>query len=103
MLDAYLREKFDLYTLFSRFGCDDSCPRYGCRGDLVVSASLLDIHAQSRLLFPECLAVLGIYEGIMQRMRAFDKDREIDDYLSALSIAEALTEKGVPWSTRTAS
>ncbi len=50
MIDSYVREKTDLYARDSVFSCNDACPRYGCRGDLVVSASLLEMYLQSRFL-----------------------------------------------------
>lgn len=50
MLDAWLGEKADLYTKESSFRCDDACPRYGCRGELLVTISLLELSAQARHL-----------------------------------------------------
>jgi Fe-S-cluster containining protein len=50
MIDAYVREKTDLYGEHSDFSCDDKCPRYGCRSNLVVAPSLLELYVQSRFL-----------------------------------------------------
>jgi Fe-S-cluster containining protein len=50
VLDSYVKDKLALYTKFSHFACTSECPRYGCRSDLTVSASLLEIHVQSRFL-----------------------------------------------------
>ncbi len=43
VLDAWLREKGDLYAKGSLFKCDDACPRYGCRGDMLVTVTLLEL------------------------------------------------------------
>jgi len=40
----------DLYSRASRFGCDEGCPRYGCKGNLLVSAGLFEVLAQGRML-----------------------------------------------------
>ena len=50
MLDAWLGEKHSLYNKDSSFKCDDTCPRYGCRGDLLVDASLFEIYALAKYL-----------------------------------------------------
>ncbi len=50
MLDAYLQDKVSLYTQSSDFACDTACPRFGCRGGLVIAVSLLEVYAQARFL-----------------------------------------------------
>ena len=50
MLDAWLAEKGKLYTKDSLFRCDDACPRYGCRGELLVNVSLLEVCVQAKHL-----------------------------------------------------
>jgi len=55
--DRYFQEKLRLYMQFSRFACAQDCPRYGCRSDLVVSASLLEIHGQAEFLKRPALEV----------------------------------------------
>ncbi len=50
MIESFARAKLDLYSRGSRFSCDEACPRYGCRGDLLVSAGLFEILAQGRIL-----------------------------------------------------
>jgi len=37
VIESYIDGKHDLYSHLSRFACDDACPRYGCKTDLVVS------------------------------------------------------------------
>ena len=48
MLELHIGKKRDLYAKSSTFKCEEGCPRYGCRSDLVVSASFLDMAAQAR-------------------------------------------------------
>jgi Fe-S-cluster containining protein len=50
VIESYLAEKIGLYNGSSAAACPDGCPRYGCRGDLVVTASLLEIFSQARFL-----------------------------------------------------
>ena len=50
MIESFARAKFDLYSRGSRFICEEACPRYGCKGDLRVSAGLFEILAQGRIL-----------------------------------------------------
>jgi Fe-S-cluster containining protein len=50
VLDAWLSEKSNLCTKESLFRCDDACPRYGCRGELLVTVTLLELKAQARHL-----------------------------------------------------
>ena len=49
MIESFARAKFDLYSRGSRFHCDEACPRYGCRGSLVVSAVLFEVLTQARV------------------------------------------------------
>jgi len=49
----------DLYSRGSRFGCEEACPRYGCKGDLLVSAGLFEILAQGRILNKPMAELLG--------------------------------------------
>jgi len=50
----------DLYSRASRFSCEDRCPRYGCKGDLLVSAGLFEILAQCRILNRSAADLLGL-------------------------------------------
>lgn len=61
MLDAWLGEKGSLYTKDSLFRCDDACPRYGCRGELLVDVSLLEVCVLSRHLDRPALEVFDRY------------------------------------------
>jgi len=57
VLDAWLGEKGNLYTKESLFRCDDACPRYGCRGELLVDVTLLELSVQARHLGQPVLEV----------------------------------------------
>jgi Fe-S-cluster containining protein len=61
VLDAWLGEKGSLYTKDSLFRCDDACPRYGCRGELLVDASLLEVCVLARHLGRLALEVFDRY------------------------------------------
>jgi Fe-S-cluster containining protein len=50
VIESYLAEKTGLYNGSSAVVCPSTCPRYGCRGDLVITASLLEIFSQARFL-----------------------------------------------------
>ena len=50
MIESFTRAKFDLYSRGPRFSCEEACPRYGCKGDLLVSTGLFEILAQGRIL-----------------------------------------------------
>jgi Fe-S-cluster containining protein len=50
VIDSYIHDKHDLYSRHSRFACEGACPRFGCKTDLVVGVSLLEIRQQAELL-----------------------------------------------------
>ena len=50
MIESFARAKNDLYSRGARFSCEEACPRYGCKGDLLVSAGLFEILSQGRIL-----------------------------------------------------
>jgi Fe-S-cluster containining protein len=50
VIESFAETKLDLYSRASRFSCEEGCPRYGCKGDLLVSAGLFEILAQARIL-----------------------------------------------------
>jgi hypothetical protein len=59
VLERHIEEKLGLSTKSSFFTCDAGCARYGCRGDLVVGASFLDIAVHA--------PALAIAEGLMEQ------------------------------------
>jgi len=61
VLDSWLGEKGSLYTTGSLFRCDDACPRYGCRGELLVSVSLLEVCVQARQIGRPAIEVFHRY------------------------------------------
>jgi Fe-S-cluster containining protein len=61
VLDAWLGKKGNLYTKDSLFRCDDACPRYGCRGELLVNVSLFEVCAQAKHLGRPVLEVFDRY------------------------------------------
>jgi Fe-S-cluster containining protein len=59
VIESYLAEKNALYNGSSSAACPSACPRYGCGGDLVVTASLLEIFSQARFLGMEKAVLFG--------------------------------------------
>lgn len=61
MLDAWLSEKANLYTKDSSFRCRDGCVCPGCRGDLLVNVSLVEVSVLSNHLDRPSLEVIEHY------------------------------------------
>jgi Fe-S-cluster containining protein len=59
VIESFAGAKFDLYSRGSRFHCGEACPRYGCKGDLLVSAGLFEVLAQGRILHRSMADLLG--------------------------------------------
>ena len=60
VIESYLIDKGALYSQFSRFACEDGCPRYGCKSDLAVSASLMELYGQALFLRRSMLEVFHL-------------------------------------------
>jgi hypothetical protein len=93
VLDAWLGEKGNPYTKESLFRCDDACPRYGCRGELLVDVTLLELSAQARHLdrpVPEVTAGGRWWGQIREKIRALDTPGGLGTLLPGMEIVEAL-------------
>jgi hypothetical protein len=79
VLDAWVGGKGSLYARDSSFRCDDACPRYGCRGELLVSVTLR-----------ASLRADGWWDRMRERIEALDTPDGVRTLLSSMKIAEAL-------------
>ncbi len=102
MVESYIDDKHSLYSQFSRFACDDACPRYGCRTDLIVGVSILEIYEQARLLKRPVLELFNlayrlspVVDEVLDKVAAFEVPGQGENFLSALSICDAIMEAGL--------